>query len=412
MGARPPRCRARPPEDQGGLEGLREDRRAARLPLSRQRRGRPRPRRTTISPASTTPSSTRSAPRPTGAWGSPARTCRAPGPPTEFVAWYNGHPDYQELSFDLSGERAVVVGAGNVAIDVVRMLALTAEEIPPTDTTDAAIEAILGSGLKEIVLLGPPRPGPGGIHDARAERARRAGRRRRDRRPRRPGARPCERGLARVGHERAPERRGASRVRGARAAAGKSQAIRLRFCVSPVAILGESVSRRSRSFATELVADERGRVRAEPTDEHETIPCGIVFRSVGYQRVELPGVPFDGGRAIPNEGGRVGRRQARPGVYCAGWIKRGPSGVIGTNKKDATETVDLPVEDARAGSCSRGDPRRDRRDRRRAARRARRRGRHLRGLGGDRPEERSARRAARASAREARDAGTSCALQH
>ena len=93
---------------------------------------------------------------------------------------------------------------------------------------------------------------------------------------------------------------------------------------------------------------------AEPTDERETIPCGIVFRSVGYLGVELPGVPFDARRAtIPNENGRV---TAGPGVYCAGWIKRGPSGVIGTNKKDATETVDLLLEDARAGLLQRGDP--------------------------------------------------------
>ena len=84
---------------------------------------------------------------------------------TEFVAWYNGHPDYQELQFDLSGDRAVVVGAGNVALDVVRMLALAPEEIRPTDTTDAAIEAILGSGLREIVLARASRPGAGSVHD-------------------------------------------------------------------------------------------------------------------------------------------------------------------------------------------------------------------------------------------------------
>jgi ferredoxin/flavodoxin---NADP+ reductase len=95
-------------------------------------------------------------------------------------------------------------------------------------------------------------------------------------------------------------------------------------------------------------------VSAEPTGERETIPCGIVFRSVGYLGVELPDVPFDARRAtIPNENGRV---TAVPGVYCAGWIKRGPSGVIGTNKKDATETVDLLLEDARAGLLHRGDP--------------------------------------------------------
>jgi ferredoxin--NADP+ reductase len=136
--------------------------------------------------------------------------------------------------------------------------------------------------------------------------------------------------------------------------AGKRRAIRLRFCVSPVAILGEKRVEAIEIVRNRLVADDAGRVSAEPTDERETIPCGIVFRSVGYLGVELPGIPFDARRAtIPNENGRV---REVPGVYCAGWIKRGPSGVIGTNKKDATETVDLLLEDARAGLLQRSDP--------------------------------------------------------
>ena len=126
-------------------------------------------------------------------------------------------------------------------------------------------------------------------------------------------------------------------------------------------------SRRSRSSATgrveavevvrnELVADEDGQIRAVPTDEREMIPCGLVLRSVGYRGVALPGVPFDEARGvIPNDGGRVVDDDGAPfrGVYCAGWIKRGPSGVIGTNKKDATETVELLLEDARAGPARR-----------------------------------------------------------
>jgi ferredoxin--NADP+ reductase len=109
-----------------------------------------------------------------------------------------------------------------------------------------------------------------------------------------------------------------------------------------------------------LVADDAGRVSAEPTEEHVTIPCGIVFRSVGYHGVGLPGAPFDtASGTMPNAGGRVLDEGGKPirGVYCAGWIKRGPTGVIGTNKKDATETVDLLLEDARAGRLpgSRGD---------------------------------------------------------
>ena len=127
-----------------------------------------------------------------------------------------------------------------------------------------------------------------------------------------------------------------------------------------------SAPRRSPSSATgrveavevvrnRLVADEDGRLRAVPTDEREVIPCGIVLRSVGYLGVAIPGVPFDERRGvIPNDGGRVLDADGAPlpGVYCTGWIKRGPSGVIGTNKKDATETVELLLEDAATGSCS------------------------------------------------------------
>jgi ferredoxin--NADP+ reductase len=281
--------------------------------------------------------------------GIPGEDLPGSWPATEFVAWYNGHPDFQELSFDLSGERAVVVGAGNVAIDVVRMLALAPEEIRPTDTTDAAVDAILGSGLKEIVLLA--RRGPaqaafttpelkelGELADADVI------------------VDPTDLELDPLSEASLETdtnaRRNVEVLReyAARPPAGRSKAIHLRFCVSPVAILGEDRVEAIEVVRNRLVADEAGRISAEATGEQETISCGIVFRSVGYQGVELPGVPFEDGR-IPNEGGRVGG-----GVYCAGWIKRGPSGVIGTNKKDATETIDLLVEDARAGKLHRGDP--------------------------------------------------------
>jgi ferredoxin--NADP+ reductase len=128
--------------------------------------------------------------------------------------------------------------------------------------------------------------------------------------------------------------------------------VRLRFCVSPVAIHGEERVEAVEIVRNRLEADDRGRVRAVATGEREVIPCGIVFRSVGYRGVALPATPFDEtSGTMPNAGGRVldGSGAPIPGVYCAGWIKRGPTGVIGTNKKDATETVDLLLEDARAG---------------------------------------------------------------
>jgi ferredoxin--NADP+ reductase len=271
---------------------------------------------------------------------------------TEFVAWYNGHPDYQDRSFDLSGERAVVIGAGNVAVDVARMLALTAEELQPTDTTDAAIAAILGSGIREILVLARRGPAQAAFTTpelieltelAGADLVVDPGDLELD---------PAS--AAALQEDTAVARRNVEVLREAAATppAGRPKTVRLRFCVSPVAILGDGRVEAIEVVENELVADESGRIRAVATGAREVIPCGIVLRSVGYAGTAMPGVPFDDGRAvIRNVAGRVvGEDDAHvPGVYCSGWIKRGPSGVIGTNKKDATETVELLVEDALAG---------------------------------------------------------------
>ena len=136
---------------------------------------------------------------------------------------------------------------------------------------------------------------------------------------------------------------------------GKPRRIVLRFLVSPVAILGGDRVEGVEVVRNELV-EEGGRIVARPTGEREVLSAGLVLRSVGYQGVALAGVPFDERSAtIPNHGGRVDDAER---TYVAGWIKRGPSGVIGTNKKDATETVELLLEDARAGRLVRsGDGR-------------------------------------------------------
>jgi ferredoxin--NADP+ reductase len=260
---------------------------------------------------------------------------------TEFVAWYNGHPDFQALEFDLSHERAVVIGNGNVALDVARMLALTPEELAPTDTTDAAIDAINDAGIREILVVGRRGPvqaawtpvevgelgelagadiivDPADLElDAASE--------------------------AELAAAPPTVKRNVDHLRdyAARTPTGKPRAIRLRFLRSPVKIHGDG-----KVEAIELVRNELVDGRAVATGDTETIPCGIVFRSVGYRGIPLPGIPFDeSSGTIPNDGGRV-----EPGTYVAGWIKRGPSGVIGTNKKDATETVALLLEDARAGN--------------------------------------------------------------
>jgi len=262
--------------------------------------------------------------------GIPGEDLPGSWPATEFVAWYNGHPDFQHLQFDLSGKRAIVIGNGNVAVDVARMLALTKEELEPTDTTDAAIEAIAGSGIEEIVMVGRRGPAQAAFTTPElielGELA---------------GADVIVAAADLEGAEPKDTNAGRNldvlREYAAREPQGKPRRIVLRFFRSPVAIHGDD-----RVTGIELVRntlDENE--RAVPTGEIETLDCGIVFRSVGYRGVALPGLPFDDSRGtIPNEAGRVAER-----VYAAGWIKRGPSGVIGTNKKDATETVELLLAD-------------------------------------------------------------------
>ena len=266
--------------------------------------------------------------------GIPGEDLTGSWPATEFVAWYNGHPDFQDIPFDLDVERAVVIGVGNVALDIARMLALTREELAVTDTADAAIEAIASSSLKEIVIVGRRGPAQAAFTtpelqemgelagaDVFVDPA--------DLEGAEPKDTNSERNLA-VLHELA-----------AKEPQGKARRVVFKFFESPIAILGED-----RVEGIELVRnvlDENE--RAVATDVTETLACGIVFRSVGYRGVELPGVPFDDrSGTIANDSGRVG-----DGVYCAGWIKRGPTGVIGTNKKDATETVELLLEDVASG---------------------------------------------------------------
>lgn len=272
---------------------------------------------------------------------------------TEFVNWYNAHPDFADREFDLSCERVVVIGNGNVAADVARMLALTREELEGTDTADHAIEAFAGSSVKEIVVLG--RRGPaqaaftnpevrelGEMVDAdididQAEMEL-------DELSREwldsDDADPTNRRNVEIFTEfsrREPE--------------GKNKRIVMRFLRSPVEIQGDGKVERIVVGRNELERDDSGRIRAVDTGERETIECGLVLRSIGYQGIPIDGVPFDErGGTIANEGGRVQEGGIGvPGLYAVGWIKRGPSGVIGTNKKDAQETVDNLFADLEAG---------------------------------------------------------------
>jgi ferredoxin/flavodoxin---NADP+ reductase len=272
---------------------------------------------------------------------------------TEFVNWYNAHPDFADAEFDLSCETAVVIGNGNVATDVARMLALTRAELEETDTAERAIEALAESGIKEIVILG--RRGPaqaaftnpevrelGELVDAdividESE---------------------CD--LDEVSSEFMDSDEADPTTRrnvdlftefSKREPEGKNKRVVMRFLRSPVEIEGEGKVERVVIGENTLERDETGAIKARDTGERETIECGLVFRSIGYKGVPVEGVPFSEKRGIiPNEGGRVVEDGEQvPGLYVVGWIKRGPSGVIGTNKKDAQDTVDNLLADVEAG---------------------------------------------------------------
>jgi ferredoxin--NADP+ reductase len=228
----------------------------------------------------------------------------------------------------------VVIGVGNVALDIARMLALTHDELAPTDATDASIAAIANSPIREIVVVGRRGPAQAAFTTPELQEMGELA-----------GADvfvdPAELEGAEPQGTNAERNLAVLREFAARESEGKPRRVVFRFFRSPVAILGEERVEGIELVRNELDAD----ARAVPTDDRETLPCGLVFRSVGYHGVEVPGVSFDvASGTIPNEGGRIG-----PGVYCAGWIKRGPTGVIGTNKKDATETVQVLLEDAAAG---------------------------------------------------------------
>jgi ferredoxin--NADP+ reductase len=264
---------------------------------------------------------------------------------TEFVAWYNGHPDFRELEFDLSAERAVVVGNGNVAADVARMLALTRDELAQTDVADHALEVMAESNVREIVVLG--RRGPaqaaftnpellelGDMTDADVFVD--------------PGDAeldPLSKAFieSEAAHTTAKKNVDILGGYAAREPLGKRRRIVLRFLVSPVEILGSDRVEGIRFVHNELVEGDDGAIRPRATDVTEELDCGLVFRSIGYRGTRVPGVPFDETRCvIPNESGRI---LERTGEYAVGWIKRGPTGIIGTNKRDAQETVDTLLED-------------------------------------------------------------------
>jgi ferredoxin--NADP+ reductase len=270
---------------------------------------------------------------------------------TEFVGWYNGHPDHRARRFDLSVEAVAVIGVGNVAMDVTRILARDPEDLAKTDIAGYALDALRKSGVKTVWLLGRRGPAEAAYSPAEIEEI---------------GllstaslivdpeeARVDEVSKAELEDAEARKKTEYVQAVAAGGAKHKGRQVRLRFRVSPVEIIGKDG--RVSAIKLEknrLVSDGKGGVKAEGTGEFETHPVGLVLRSVGYRGVPVPGLPFDERSGhVPNAEGRVTEGgKPLPGQYVVGWAKRGPSGLIGTNRADSVATVKALLEDWKAGA--------------------------------------------------------------
>ncbi|MEV6070459.1 FAD-dependent oxidoreductase [Nocardia sp. NPDC052001] len=275
---------------------------------------------------------------------------------TEFVAWYNGHPDFADREFDLSGERAVIVGNGNVALDVARVLTVDPDELAKTDIADHALDALRRSNIKEVVVLG--RRGPlqaaytsseflalahlKGVdvivdpNDLVLDPASQA-----------------ELDHADVEPSLALKYTLAKEYAGATAKPGNKRIV-FHYLVSPTAITGDGKVETVEYVHNELV-EENGRTVARPSERTNKLDASLVLRSIGYRGAPIADIPFDETRGVvPNAAGRVVDADGNPvqGVYVSGWIKRGPRGVIGSNRVDSQETVDHLIADFTAGKLT------------------------------------------------------------
>lgn len=289
--------------------------------------------------------------------GIPGEDLYGSHPATEFVAWYNGHPDFRDLTFDFSHKSAAVVGVGNVAVDVARILCRTTDELAKTDIADYALEVLSQSRIKEVYMLGRRGPTQAAFTNPELREMGELA-----------GADvwipPAEAkldDLSQAALDASQDRATLRKVAmisdyAKREGTGKERKLILRFLVSPEELYGNEANQVTgmRLVHNELYATEDGALRPRATEVFEELSAGLVFRSVGYQGVPLSDVPFDERRGtIPNEKGRVlDHKTSRPvvGEYASGWIKRGPSGVIGTNKPDALETVQCMMEDVQSGN--------------------------------------------------------------
>ena len=270
---------------------------------------------------------------------------------TEFVAWYNSHPDFADLEFDLSGEKIAIIGMGNVAVDVARILCRSEEELSKTDIAGYAFEKLVNSNVKEVFMIG--RRGPAQAAFTNPE-------------------------LKELGNldmadclilkeesqlddlttqylsdnpERSIERKLEMISEYSNHTKTKKKSLTIRFLLSPTEIIPDEDGnvKAIKLVKNALSKSDDGSLRPKATEENEILEVDMVFRSIGYQGIPLPEIPFkESWGIIPNNNGRItdiSEGNTLTGLYCTGWIKRGPTGVIGTNKTDSAETVALMIED-------------------------------------------------------------------
>jgi len=278
----------------------------------------------------------------------------------DFVGWYNAHPHFAEMAPDISTGRAVVIGNGNVAIDVARILVTDPDVLAKTDIADHALDSLHQRGVSEVVIAGRRGPLEGAfttlelrelgelegvdviVYPADLEGI-------------------TDEDAAAAGKTTAANikvLRGYAERTAEKTAAGDQQdgnrRIVFRFCTSPIEITGNDAVEAIVLGRNELYTDERGRMVARDTGQRETLPAQLVVRAVGYRGVALPGLPFDErSGTIPHAEGRIAGRDRD---YVVGWIKRGPSGVIGTNKSDSQDTVNTLVADLAGAQVSEVGP--------------------------------------------------------
>ncbi len=263
----------------------------------------------------------------------------------DFVGWYNAHPHFADMAPDISTGRAVVIGNGNVAIDVARILVTDPDVLASTDIADHALESLHQRGVSEVVIVGRRGPLEGAFTTLELREL---------------GelegvdvvVHPAD--LADISDEDAAAagKTTAANIKVLRGYAQKTAAgefadgnrrIEFRFRTSPIEITGNDAVEAIVFGRNELFTDEHGRKVARDTGQRETLPAELVVRAVGYRGVAIPGLPFDErSGTIPHSQGRIADRERE---YVVGWIKRGPSGVIGTNKSDSQDTVNTLVTD-------------------------------------------------------------------